>query len=1010
MEIRIHPSRNPEDLSSPKEEFTLLERVARIVSRIRGTKPDYTRLAFELEQTIPFDIFGVVLLRHDGKAVRVTVCQRSQQVAPESLWVASYHQHPFEGSMLEQVLLQPGLRVINAVEGLNGTPAENGDALSGFPQLHSTLVVPLMVGQGEAQARHGTVDAGEGRVLGTLELGSYRAYTYNDQNLQRLVEAVADVLAAAIERVQLGGSAEIQNKQRQALKDVSSALTSDVDLSTILEQIVVGIEQALNVASVLLLLDPREGILRLAAQAGLDEGVCTHIFGNGIPLSEQCVLGYSIIHRQPALSLDVALDEQFPYNRVLAQAHGIRSIYSYPLMTGTTIYGLLVLFSHETGGFTPLKMDIFSLFASQASIAIHNSMLLESARQRSRFQEAIEQLERAGMSKRAALQRGHEPMDSVLPDQRLDEEAELLTHVREETQRIFGVSFSSLLRFMSDHLLTQDERNLQTVLQRYTAQDMLIGVGEPPVADKKSVYTSDQQLQTTSTSRPPVQAHKRPLSDTLALLTRTAEAALVRAGMLGELGGLLMQLRQSANSVKDAWFVIDLDGICIYMNPAAEALCGIRLDTAPDLPLEQAFSMLRPRMRNAEEMHLYLREFLRGSGYRQDIRCVLSTEPIHISALAIELEQKAYQDPLSKKKNSLRLESSPSDYHYQLVRYPLHNNSDQLVGNALQMCDVTEQVRDEKNRSALLSSVSHDLRTPLTTIKAAVTGLLQPGVTWSEDELHAMLEDIDGEADHLTVLVSALVELSRIEMGALHLEKEWCDIVEIVHGAVKKAGRVLAGRPVRVQAQPILPLVYVDHVQMDRVMYNLLENATRHSPTKTEILIEVDTQEQQVSTPTEVPVVRVKVTDRGSGVPVYERERIFKSFYGLRSYGNGLGLAICKGIIEAHSGSIWVEGPTDTFQSKQQQILQEEEDIVMRVTKQLEQQKTQEGACFIFTLPTYPTATTVAHDHLLAQREERISQSETEPLGSAFMYEVLSVKKDWVLEGSRVESTSEEPQ
>ena len=108
-------------------------------------------------------------------------------------------------------------------------------------------------------------------------------------------------------------------------------------------------------------------------------------------------------------------------------------------------------------------------------------------------------------------------------------------------------------------------------------------------------------------------------------------------------------------------------------------------------------------------------------------------------------------------------------------------------------------MRDEKNRSALLSSVSHDLRTPLTTIKAAVTGLLQTGVIWDEQDRRAMLEDIDSETDHLTVLINALVELSRIEMGALILEKEWCDIIEIVHGALPKLHRVLANRPVRTQ-------------------------------------------------------------------------------------------------------------------------------------------------------------------------------------------------------------------
>src|SRR6266581_3192292 len=90
------------------KESSIVERVARIVSSVRGTKPDYTRLVAELEPAIPFDIFGVVLLRHDRQAVRVTVCRREA-----GSWIAQYHQHPLEGSRVEQLLCQPEMAVHN---------------------------------------------------------------------------------------------------------------------------------------------------------------------------------------------------------------------------------------------------------------------------------------------------------------------------------------------------------------------------------------------------------------------------------------------------------------------------------------------------------------------------------------------------------------------------------------------------------------------------------------------------------------------------------------------------------------------------------------------------------------------------------------------------------------------------------------------------------------------------------------------------------------------------------
>lgn len=959
MEASTQSTQKSKDINRAEEEFTIVERVARIVSSVRGTKPDYARLAAELEQAIPFDVFGVVLLRHDRQAVRVTVSQRGAY--GDAAWTITHHQLPLVASMLEGMLRAPTTRIINAPEGLNGLPADCGDALSGHPQLHSALITPLLVEaneDGQDPAQDNESNAGARRVLGALELGSVALHTYDEKTVQRLIQPVAHVLATAIERAQLGGSAEIQNRQRQALKSVSTALAAKVDISTILQQIVSGIEQALGVASSIMLLDLNEGKLRLAAHAGFNSPSFAQFLEKGVSIVDESIAGYTVRRRQPIFSADIAIDERFPLDEQLYQLHNIRSMYGYPLMNGVTVYGVLLLYSPEPGGFTPLKVDILSLFASQATIAIHNDMLLQSTRQRSRLQEAIEQLEQVRSNAHATEQ-----------TQRLEDEYQLLTQVREETQRTFGVSFSTLLRFMSDHLLTQNERSLQTVLRDNWAMPTseVVAMPEREHEEPRSEQEQPSLRSTHARSLPPHLA-QGPFADTLALLTRTAETALMRSGMLGELGGLLMHLRQSITSVRDAWFVADRDGICVYMNPAAEALCTLHMEDAIGLRLEQVLRLLFPRMRNADEVRLYLQDFALGDMYSQRLRCVLAMEPIHAPSFESELaeEQNGHRGAhtaFPHPRHSLQPESAPSDYHYQLVRYPLHNQHEQLVGNALQMLDVTEQVREEKNRSALLSSMSHDLRTPLTTIKAAVTGLLQPGVSWDTQELHAILEDIDTEADHLTMLVTAVIELSRIEMGALTLKKEWCDIAEIVYGALGKAERMLAGRPVRVQMASSLPLVYVDHVQMNRVVYNLLENAARHSPEQSEIIVHVDTFIQQKQVQGERQLVRVKVIDHGVGIPEYERERIFKSFYGLRSHGSGLGLAICKGIVEAHQGRIWVEGldtqtasddnPLDSSQGSVGEAEVVEEDIVARITRKLVQQKTQEGACFIFTLPTY---------------------------------------------------------
>ena len=881
------------------QESTIVERVARIVSSVRGSKPDYTLLATELEPAIPFDVFGVVLLRHDRQAVRVTVCQRVNKI-----WRSEYHQHPLEGSRLAQLLQTPRMVVSNHLNGLDGPPAESGDALSGCHQLRATVIAPLVVGE---------------RVLGTLELGSTMLNAYADSTLQRLIDAVVRVLAAAIESAQMGGSAEIQDRQRQALKDVSSALASKTDISSIFTQIVEGVAKALNVASAIVTIDNNEGRMRLKAQSGLNPSVLERIVARKENLGEYSIIGYTLQRRQPCVSNDIYADERFPHSYLFTTELGIRSIFSHPLATGTTVYGTLLLCSSEPGGFTPLKTDILSLFASQATIAIHNGMLIESAQQRSRFQDAIEQLERV------YTHNG-------------DEQA-ILAQVRDEAKHTFGVSFSSILHFISDHLLTRNERELHAILQ--TAQQ--VGTSQPATSNlllneaslsettslppERITIEEDKHLAPTiaplfsspSNDAENAALHKAASSwqkNSVVLLTQTAEAALVRAEVVSELGRLWSQLHHLSEQdhVKDAWFVIDLTGLCIYMNPAAESFCGLPMGTTTASTLEDVFVNVLPRIRNSAEVRAYLHDFHQGMVNRKVVRCALAVEPV-IGRFhqAVHEERNGYNSQSRQgqpQKPSLLPDNVASDHHYQFSRYPLYNQQNRHIANVLQIHDVTEQVHEEKNKSALLSSVSHDLRTPLTTIKAAVTGLLQEGVVWDEETRREILEDIDVEADHLNVLVHALIEMSRIEMGALALEKEWCDIIEIVHGAMIRLERVVSGRQVCLQVQPDLPLIYADHVQLERVFYNLIENAVRHSPDDQEILLTFEAMAETSADATH-DALRVRVIDRGEEVPVGERERIFKTFYGPNLRGGGMGLAICRGIIEAHGGHIRVETAPD---------------------------------------------------------------------------------------------------
>jgi two-component system sensor histidine kinase KdpD len=206
--------------------------------------------------------------------------------------------------------------------------------------------------------------------------------------------------------------------------------------------------------------------------------------------------------------------------------------------------------------------------------------------------------------------------------------------------------------------------------------------------------------------------------------------------------------------------------------------------------------------------------------------------------------------------------------------------------------------RVDEQRAALLRSVSHDLRTPLAAIRAVVSDLLG-GAPYDDDTRTDLLTLVGDEAERLDRLVANLLSLSRIEAGALHPERQEVAIDELVADTVKRLDRLLARRRVQIDLPP-LPIVLGDYTQLSQVMSNLLQNAVRHAPLSS--TIRIGGRDTGAS-------VEVWVDDEGIGVLPTERQRIFEPFRsGEGSSSSGIGLAICKAIVEAHGGQIAVTG------------------------------------------------------------------------------------------------------
>jgi two-component system sensor histidine kinase KdpD len=205
-------------------------------------------------------------------------------------------------------------------------------------------------------------------------------------------------------------------------------------------------------------------------------------------------------------------------------------------------------------------------------------------------------------------------------------------------------------------------------------------------------------------------------------------------------------------------------------------------------------------------------------------------------------------------------------------------------------------------RAAMFSSVTHDLRTPLASIKAGVTSLLDANVRHDETQERELLTTILEETDRLNRLVGNLLDLARIRAGALTPTRQQTAMEEVVEVVLARMRPRLPRHTLTADLPVDLPDIWVDPIQLDQVLTNLLENAGRHAPAGTEIHIDVRW---------EPDAVQVRVADEGPGVPPAERERVFEAFYrGSKtpdSPGSGLGLAIAKAVVVAHGGSIWIE-------------------------------------------------------------------------------------------------------
>ena len=214
-----------------------------------------------------------------------------------------------------------------------------------------------------------------------------------------------------------------------------------------------------------------------------------------------------------------------------------------------------------------------------------------------------------------------------------------------------------------------------------------------------------------------------------------------------------------------------------------------------------------------------------------------------------------------------------------------------------------QRARLERSRAELVSTVAHELRAPLTSVKGFTATLLAKWSRFNDDQKRVMLETVNADADRVTRLITELLDVSRIESGRMEVRRQLVDVPERARKII--AGRVASGDPedrFRLEAAPDLPETWLDADKIDQILGNLVENAVRHGAG----IVTVVVQRTKVSGG-QAEAIAVSVRDQGEGIPPEMSLRVFRQFWrGKRRGGTGLGLYIVKGLVEAMDGEILV--------------------------------------------------------------------------------------------------------
>jgi len=352
--------------------------------------------------------------------------------------------------------------------------------------------------------------------------------------------------------------------------------------------------------------------------------------------------------------------------------------------------------------------------------------------------------------------------------------------------------------------------------------------------------------------------------------------AIIETGLVKPYNLLFRSLKQSEEQYRDlyeeapnAYFSVGVDSLIKRANRSAAELLGYSRDKLVGRPVADLYA---DTLNGKVKSRVIFRRFLAGEEIRDE-----------------EMEMRR---------------ADGSSVWVSLSMRPIRDKEGKVIASRSEIVDITEHKKLDQLKDDFIGLVSHELRSPLTVIMGAINTVLSEGANLSEEETRQLLKDAALESETLSHLLGNLLELSRAQAERLVLHAEAIDVKKVIQEAAEGVKRQSSAHQFAVNIPQKLPPVYADPLRLERIVYNLLENAVKYSPQGGEVKVSVKPNKEHLV---------IGVSDRGVGISPADQAKLFAPFQRLEesrpggTRGVGLGLLVCQRLVEAHGGRIWVE-------------------------------------------------------------------------------------------------------